>query len=94
MSKRTQVGWRTDRSRPTFILNSEGHIVASVNHKDKTLPMEANRALIAAAPDLLEACKTALALLEVRMESGAGSFDFDARDQLRAALAKAEGVEK
>lgn len=54
---------------------------------------DAYAALFAAAPDLYDACQLALALLQVRMESGAGSFDFDVRDQMRAAIAKADHLD-
>jgi hypothetical protein len=58
-----------------------GHPICVVSRKDK-----ANADLIAAAPDLLNACKVALPLLE-RFVQGAES----AHDLLRAAIAKAEG---
>ncbi len=47
---------------------------------------QANARLIAAAPDLLEACKAALA---VREKNGMGEVGVSA--QLRAVIAKAEG---
>ena len=49
---------------------------------------EANARLIAAAPDLLEALKDTLQLLEVYC----GDFEEGTRKQARAAIAKAEGA--
>ena len=54
------------------------------------LPAEANARLIAAAPELLEACQEALALIsEFELEALDGRDEVP--DLLRAAVAKAEG---
>lgn len=46
--------------------------------------MEANARLISAAPELLEACKKAVSLID-------RGYELDARHSLNAAIAKAEG---
>ena len=57
---------------------------------DGDLPAEANARLIAAAPELLEACREALALIsEFELEALDGRDEVP--DLLRAAIAKAEG---
>lgn len=50
---------------------------------------KANASLIAAAPDLLEACKEAIKELEDCLS--APSYDWDFYEKLRRAIAKAEG---
>jgi len=65
----------------------EGQQVASV-HRWNGEGDEANAHLIAAAPDLLEACKEALVRLECHNHP-----DGRRLDNLRAAIAKAEGQE-
>ncbi len=51
----------------------------------------ANARLIAAAPDLLEACRAALPAMAAHEETGCDCPDSEAARQLRAAIAKAEG---
>lgn len=72
------------------------HAIASIheNHGERNA---ANAALIAAAPELLEAAKFALSLLEIsevyfaaERQAGAGK---STEDLIRAAIAKAEGKE-
>lgn len=53
----------------------------------------ANARLMAAAPELLEACRTALALMEGMEEFHDGAEGTDARRAIEAAIAKAEGRE-
>ena len=49
-----------------------------------------NARLIAAAPDLLAACKTMLSSMRL-MDDGAEDVQREAEDMMRAAIAKAEG---
>ena len=61
--------------------------VAADHHVDQVTEHEANAHLIAAAPDLLEACEEALQRLGGRFQAE----DMQAGRTLRAALAKARG---
>lgn len=54
-------------------------------------PTEANARLIAASPDLLEACRAVVKLHNYRGEDVDG-FVAEVEAQLKAAIAKAEGV--
>ncbi len=76
--------------------NTGGYAVAAVpKYEDCTLErVEANARLIAAAPDLLDACKAALGLMVDLEKSNAIHINQPGRlcaDQIRAAIAKAEG---
>ena len=79
------------------IRDEENQVVAIINGGHEKA--KANAALIAAAPDLLEALELALPILEVLHnaydpESAEDDTASDARyaiDQVRAAIAKAEG---
>lgn len=86
-TKHTPGPWCRGEFPKASVGTSDGWAVASVN----TLRHEydANVRLITAAPDLLEACKVASALLKGAPRSL--GYDFDAK-QLDAAIAKAEGV--
>lgn len=81
--------------RPHWIRGG-GHTIAEVfwdEYFDEGDPA-ANAALIAAAPDLLDACKLVQPVLErYALEGPAGnSVAEQFRDALRSAIAKAEGV--
>lgn len=95
-----------------IVLDASGGIVANVNTETgpdatsapetRKMPSGANAHLIAAAPDLLEACKAALDALEKFIGEWSGRDDTNAPawvsqwkplvDQLRAAIAKAEPI--
>jgi len=63
-----------------MIYNEEGQTLATMDSENKSLGM-----LIAAAPELLEACKAAL----IYCQSDPAVFPLN--EKLRAAIAKAEG---
>lgn len=65
------------------VAEDNGHMVAEYR---KPMPMSANARLIAAAPDLLEACRAALEWLG---ECHKGTHQAEIADELRAAIAKA-----
>jgi hypothetical protein len=52
---------------------------------------EANACLIAAAPDLLEACKNALESVKYAQNNTGADFMFNTSEILKQAIAKAEG---
>lgn len=62
------------------------HVLATV-HRYPVEQAEANARLIAAAPDLLEACKFFLSVLDINRAATAES----PVDRIRAAVARAEG---
>ncbi len=82
--KRILTGIFTDEDNPQTIAYCDDH-----RNKSRRPPEEhiANARLIAAAPDLLEACK---ALIEASKLSEY-VWDSDAAQQARAAIAKAKG---
>jgi hypothetical protein len=84
----------SDERRGIFEIIHDGDLLAQVwrvrHAGDGDLPAEANARLIAAAPELLEACREALALIsEFELEALDGRDEVP--DLLRAAIAKAEG---
>lgn len=83
-----------DYTREVFD-DPEQRLVATV-HGDTAEEAAANARLIAAAPDLLEACKAALAIFDERRDKylprGISDDEF-ADTVLRPAIAKAEGGE-
>jgi len=82
-----------------IVTNNSGAIVANVNSETgpnihtapamRQMPADANARLIAAAPDLLEACKTALALIDISTDYAGMSTS----RELKAAIYKAEDRE-
>lgn len=80
--------WAVDGS---CIYAPDGAILAQVHNPGATqndYPLLPNRNLMAAAPDLLEACR---ALLAAAPHDGEGIQRVNACNQARAAIAKAEG---
>ena len=78
---------RGDEGRTIVINGPKGGNIADIFFDDEV--DEANARLIAAAPELLEACKAAnLVLLQQNHPSGT---DLEAMDVLQAAIAKAVG---
>lgn len=85
--------------------NDQMVYVVDANSKAVTLPIKiswpikwdegeqilANAHLIAAAPDLLEAAKNALSLIEQKPQSSMTEQAIQWEEELRAAIAKAEG---
>jgi len=90
VSKHSPLPWA---SRGGEIVAADGVVVARVdgpNRADLIPTRDANRALLAAAPELLEACVAALELLQ---DPDADAFDADKVEQmLRDAIAKAKGT--
>jgi hypothetical protein len=67
--------------------NDQGLIIQENTGENIAVTYEAkNAALVAAAPELLEACKAALSALESHQ-----AYDKDMRPVLRAAISLAEG---
>lgn len=97
MSKHTPRPWRVTESSREF---PEGHIVAKVTlcrhvvttTKIQREEVEANATLIAAAPELLDAAREALAFLEWATKH-ANARCVHVAEPLRTAIAKAEGRE-
>lgn len=87
-AKHTPGPWRTGGANRLMVY-ANGWAVADAKifhpHTDAD-QAEANAALIAAAPDLLAACKAALDLLTTL-----GKHDATTGDALEAAIARAEG---
>lgn len=96
MSKHTRGPWTIEDTKDGQYerIQSHGYVIAWTGHKDfGSLPEhKANAALIAAAPELLEACKSMIARLE-----NLTSDDFHKgrekaeRERMIAAIAAAEG---
>ena len=66
-----------------------------ISHRDRHTnhaERQANARLIAAAPDLLEACQITVKAVEDGFENAAMDFS-EAMEKLKAAIAKAEGCE-
>ena len=100
MSKHTLGPWRLEADKAHFYsmtaivggskMNSQPHsfpgyeMIVQVGGTADVFTLEANARLIAAAPDLLEACKVALGIIGFGAE----------HDQISAAIAKAKGETK
>jgi hypothetical protein len=97
MTQHTPGPWTHSQWGQTISINADGftgiaNINPSGNHKSGIPKPEdrANARLIAAAPDLLETAKLALADLQ-ESEKRNGYQNFKSGELLRAAIAKAEG---
>lgn len=88
---RTQV-YNSHADMPDVAYNLSALIADCCTLGDRSRNAEclANARLIAAAPDLLEACRYALVRLEV-IERDKGVHSHETIPELRAAIAKAEG---
>lgn len=95
MSKHTPGPWHIDKHKDgIFIHDKLAVYIASVTSWGKKsekmrIESEANAALIAAAPELLEACKKAYAVIELIRERGQGQFVHEGK-ALFQAISKAE----
>jgi hypothetical protein len=96
MTQHTPGPWKTSFLDDTRIEDKNGSDVAMAlgEYSTESDRMEANARLIAAAPDLLEAAKSAWMLIEQINEFGkcvdGQTFDL-AYDKVKAAIAKAKG---
>ena len=74
-----------------FVDGADGLTVAYLDRAGvrERAEIEANARLIASAPELLAACMSALRALEDNLQPG--PMDADAKDGLRAAIARATG---
>ncbi len=95
--KHTQGTWETKKeSSNRFALNVEGDAIGFVYFYEPAVSVKeakANARLIAAAPELLEACKESWELLQEVANMNIQPFPIRAvalNNQLRQALAKAE----
>lgn len=70
-----------------WIMGGDGLTVVTIIQAGKSEPAKENARLVSAAPELLEACKEALAHFD-KYTSG---IVIDAKDSLRMAIAKTEG---
>lgn len=89
--KFTPGPWRTALADDTLILDGDGNEVAGTlgDYDSDYRRMEANAALISAAPDMYEACTKALNYIQnTEREFG---ITLSSGDALRAALTKARG---
>lgn len=98
-TKRTPGPWTVGRMGMIFEEKTGqeiGHVRSTaINPCDRSYTasnMEANARLIAAAPDLLDALRHTLARLDDIESRGSISFRSDVIGDIRAAIAKAEGV--
>ena len=88
--------WKYESGSKTIRQMPENYWIASMDSWDGAVDNDKNARLIAAAPDLLEACKTILnceGAARIGSESGALS-GLDTKwhfDKVRAAIAEAEG---
>lgn len=101
MSEHTPGPWRAEpRDGPNWRVHSEDYgtiaYLADPYHAAPKGEIEANARLMASAPDLLEAAKTANAFLRwLAQEGKCGDMDgwCVAQQEVSAAIAKAEGGE-
>ncbi len=89
-------GFSIQMPYPPFALGSTGAVVCTANMPNRS-EAEANARLIAAAPELLEACRAVLAFLD-KLENGndglahlRAAVHAPLRAKLQPAIAKAEG---
>jgi hypothetical protein len=88
----TKGPWETYsvRTGSVWVRAVSGEHVTSLD-SDNDAEIEANAALIAAAPDLLAACRTALRELQRFEDQPGNNTETLGTAALRAAIAKAEG---
>lgn len=93
MSKHTQGPWRVLQGHIVETVCDEAMWVAQLGVDDRITMSEtfANARLIAAAPELLAACKACAAVLGGMDTLRHIAPEFSALDLARAAIAKAEG---
>ena len=100
VQQHTPGPWRTTRSRNNHIVTTDdgstARTIARVVLNDEVggeMPVSANARLIAAAPELLEACKAAEAALVslLEMVGRDAKFGQDVVLELREKIARAEG---
>tara|TARA_R110002110_G_scaffold336074_2_gene546613 strand:- start:4715 stop:4987 length:273 start_codon:yes stop_codon:yes gene_type:complete len=86
--KHTPGPWAVDRTGTRVVDPSEPkEYVLAECHENKVATIMANARLISAAPELLEACKSALALIDISTDYKGMSTS----TQLAKAIAAAEG---
>jgi hypothetical protein len=96
MAKHTPGPWSVGEGTPDIAIITDKVLVAMVTN-DEDSPCEddeqmANARLMAAAPELLEACEAALLLAgDDDLPDNGGYNGAAITDQIRAAIAKAEG---
>ena len=95
MSEHTPGPWTIHPQHPAWIIGSDGLPVAHNVYEFNRGNEGANARLIAAAPELLDACRAALAFIDANFHYADGKaspcYDMPARIALVAAIAKAEG---
>ena len=78
-----------------LVIHTDEAAIAELIEWQAPLEAEANARLIAAAPDLLAACKHAVAVYgELKPDDGANMETLNAYEQLLAAITQAEGGTK
>uniref|UniRef100_A0A6H1ZA77 Uncharacterized protein n=1 Tax=viral metagenome TaxID=1070528 RepID=A0A6H1ZA77_9ZZZZ len=75
------------------IVNAKGNIIACAVYSDKGNEQLANAHLLAAAPELMEACRNAMEIYEHIKPACCEEFVEATYEKLKAAIAKAEGRE-
>ena len=68
-----------------YIFGADGNNIARIYGHGKTVPRDANARLIAAAPELLEACKAALELATANLYAGNAQVEKLLKDAIHAA---------
>lgn len=101
MSKHTSGSWKAvssgtahNEDKHTIQASDGTWIAETIPHQPRGCSQEANARLIAAAPDLLAALQGAIDRLDAflyRAEDSASPEVEVARDEMRSAIAKAEG---
>ena len=90
----TQGPWYVNSNNPhylPYIFADDGRLVGSVSALGNTKDALADAYLIAAAPDLLGACKKAMCFLTILTPKTQAEVLQEIIDDLIAAIAKAEG---
>ena len=91
MSTHTPGPWTAngaDVAKPYYINGPDGEVIVNGSNEEYGVIGRANARLIAAAPELLEACMTADSILQV---PGHGREYDEIRNMLKDAIAKATG---
>ncbi len=86
--KYTPGPWKSEENRVFQVEHSTFRVAICTSNIAEYSEEVANAKLIAAAPDLLEACKITLEIKKLMDESGGATFEVEGLEQ---AIAKAEG---
>ena len=91
MSKHTKGKWEVSEKNGLQVITRDGETIAYTETCTGLEKDEANAQLISAAPELLEACKKALSIIEYLGEEHNTTAGEEEEKLLKQAIAKAEG---